>query len=375
MPELTAPQWLAVAGALAGLGLLLSLGFALQRRRVEARAYLRGVRYVLSDDPDAAIEALSDAARLGSPEAVETYLALGSLFRRTGDMARAVRLHRNMLLRAGLTPERRREIELELAEDYRRGGMAGDAEAAYRALWQAGERRAGEGLRDVLVDAGRLDEAVEVQQALSQGGADPVRAHLLAAVSRARSAAGDREGALAAARQAVECPGHADALLALAEAEAAAGNRAAAREAADAALSADPRAALLAWPALQALGDPAEALAVVEPRLAAAPADPALHLLRARALYRAGRSAEAADAARQALALDHTGEVTVSMREVLRETTSPAPEELPWRHELMVKALLRKVRPARCSRCGAETAVPAWRCRRCGAFGSFGPRA
>jgi len=373
LPELSGAQWLAVAGVLAGLALLLALGIALQRRRVEARAYLRGVRYVLSDDPDAAIEALSDAARLGSPEAVETYLALGALFRRTGDMARAVRLHRNMLLRPGLSPEHRREVELELAEDYRRGGMTGEAEAAYRALWEAGERRAAAGLRDVLVDGGRLDEAAEVQRAFAGEAADPVRAHLLAALSRQRGGAGDREGALRVAREAeAACPGGADALLALAEAEAGAGDRAAARAAAGAALAAEPRAALLAWPALQALGEPGEILAVVEPLLLASPDEGALHLLRARALYRAGRAAEAADAARQALERDRTGEVTLAMREVLRETSDPAPEELPWRHELLVKALLRKARPARCARCGAEAAVPAWRCRRCGAFGSLG---
>ena len=98
------------------------------------------MRYVLSDDPDAAIAALSDAAQLGSPEAVETYLALGALFRRTGDLARAIRLHRNMLLRPGLDPARRLEVERELAHDYRRGGMQAEALGAYRALVDAGDR-------------------------------------------------------------------------------------------------------------------------------------------------------------------------------------------------------------------------------------------
>src|SRR5690242_14625448 len=114
-------HWL-VLGILCLLVVALVLIGRLRRRRKEAQAYLKGVRYVLSDDPDAAIEALSDAARLGSPEAVETYLALGALFRRTGDLVRAIRLHRNMLLRPGLDPERRREVERELAHDYRRGG-------------------------------------------------------------------------------------------------------------------------------------------------------------------------------------------------------------------------------------------------------------
>ena len=91
---------LLAAAALAALALAVAflVSDRLRRRRDEAQAYLKGVRSMLSDDPDAAIEALSDAARLGSAEAVETYLALGALFRRTGDLSRAVRLHRNMLL-------------------------------------------------------------------------------------------------------------------------------------------------------------------------------------------------------------------------------------------------------------------------------------
>ena len=77
--------WLALAILCLMAALAIFLGERLRRRRAEARAYLKGVRSMISDDSDAAIEALSDAARLGSPEAVETYLALGALFRRTGD--------------------------------------------------------------------------------------------------------------------------------------------------------------------------------------------------------------------------------------------------------------------------------------------------
>ena len=371
--EPTAAHWLVLGIALGALALAIRLASRLQRHRVEARAYLKGVRYVISDDPDAAIEALSDAARLGSPEAVETYLALGALFRRTGDLARAVRLHRNMLLRAGLEPARRAEIERELAEDYRRGGMVGEAEAAYRSLWQRGDRAGGQGLRDVLVDAGRLAEAAELQRALAGPGEDPVRAHLLAGLARSRLPA-DPAAARQAAVAAVEaCPGSADALLALAEAEGARGARDEAAAAIAGAVSADPGCALLAWPALDRLGDPARALALVEEWRAAAPGDAALHYLRGRALHRAGRNAEALEALRAAMDADATGEVTLVMRELLRDAGDPRPEELAARHELMVKALQRRARPLRCVRCGAEAPRRAWRCLRCGAFESLRP--
>jgi lipopolysaccharide biosynthesis regulator YciM len=330
------------------------------------------VRYVISDDPDAAIEALSDAARLGSPEAVETYLALGALFRRTGDLARAIRLHRNMLLRPGLDPVRRQEIERELAEDYRRGGMLGEAEAAFRALWERGDRLAGEGLRDALVDAGRLADAAAVQRELGGEGEDPVLAHLLAALARSHLPDRAPEGLDLARQAAAACPRNADALLALAEAEGANGNPGGAAAAISAALSADTGATLLAWPALEALGDTAAALSLVESRLAAAPDDAALRYLEARLLHRAGRPGAALEEARRALEADTSGEVTLVMRELLREAGDPRPEELAGRHELLVKALLRRGRPVRCGRCGAEAPVRSWRCRRCGAFGSFG---
>jgi len=370
----TSLQWLLAATACLAIAAAL-LGDRLLRRRKEARAYLQGVRYVLSDDPDAAIAALSDAAQLGSPEAVETYLALGALFRRTGDLARAIRLHRNMLMRPGLDPAGRVEVERELAHDYRRGGMLEDALTAYRVLAEGGDRIAREGLRDVLVDLGRLADAAAVQRQLAGPGQDPLLAHLLAAQARAELARDVELGRAAALAAVAAAPRSADALLALAEAQGAAGKPADAREAIGAALDEDPGAALLAWPALAAAGEPAAALSLLDERIARAPRDAALHYLRGRVLHLAGRLQDAMAALRHALDLDATGEVTLAMRDLLREAEAPAPEELAARHDLMVAALLRKARPVRCMRCGAEAPTRQWRCKRCGAFESFAPPA
>lgn len=367
---MTQLRWLVLAILLLA-GALALLVERLVRRRKEARAYLQGVRYVLSDEPDAAIAALSDAAQLGSPEAVETYLALGALFRRTGDLARAIRLHRNMLMRPGLDPPRRVEVERELAHDYRRGGMLDEAVAAYRVLADNGDGAAREGLRDVLVDLGRLAEAAAVQRKLSGPGEDPLLAHLLAAQARAELARDVERGLAAALAAVAAAPRSADALLALAEAEGAASRPADAREAIAAALDEDPRAALLAWPALAAAGDPAASLSLLDERLLVAPGDAALHYLRGRVLHLAGRPQDAMAALRQALDLDTAGEVTLAMRDLLREAEAPAPEDLAARHDLMVAALLRKARPVRCTRCGAEAPTRQWRCKRCGAFESF----
>jgi lipopolysaccharide assembly protein B len=363
--------WLAVLAVSFAAVVAILVADRLKKRRDEAQAYLKGVRSVISGDPDAAIEALSDAARLGTPEAVETYLALGALFRREGDLARAVRLHRNMLLGPVLDQARRAEVERELAEDYRRSGMLAEASDIYERLARS-DRAAAEGLRDVRFEQGDLAAAAAVQRCLAGdgGGPDPVLAHLLAAHAR-EEAGRDPARADALAREAVAAdPASADALLAIAELAAARGDAAAALDAAGRALDADPRAATLAWAALGRLA-PARVVDFLAARLAARADDAGLHLLHGRALHRAGRTPEALPTLRRALDLDRTGEVTVAMRELLREAEAPGPDDLAARHDLLVAALLRRARPLRCMRCGADAPVRSWRCRRCGAFDSY----
>jgi lipopolysaccharide biosynthesis regulator YciM len=376
--------------ALAGLGLLALVALAIamsrhRRRRTEAQAYLKGVRSMLSDDPDAAIEALSSAARLGTPQARETYLALGALFRRTGDLSRAIRLHRNMLAGPALAGADRREVERELAEDYRRSGMLDEA-AELLEPQAATDRAAVEALREVRAGQGAWREAAALQARLA-GGPDRLQAHLLAAAARAELAAAAEATpeaaarAVAAAAEAVAVdPGCAAAWLARAEAAGAAGDGAAALGALERALQIDPRAAVLAWPALARLPDPAAGLRLLASRAAEAPGDAGVRMLEGRLLHRLGRRREALAALRAALEADLNGEVTLALRELLREaeptgsdgSAQPAgAADLPARHELLVLALARRARAVRCGRCGAEAAARAWRCRACGAFDSM----
>jgi lipopolysaccharide biosynthesis regulator YciM len=354
----------AIVATLAGGALLARRA---RRRREEARAWLRGVRSVISDDSDAAIAALSDAARLGSDEAIDTYLALGALFRRTGDLARAMRLHRNMRVYPKLDAARRDEVERELAEDYRRSGMLAEAVDLLAPRAET-DRAAAELLREVLSDQGRWREAAEVQRRRGEGPPDPVLAHLLAAASRAEGESGGEEAVALARKATAADPSSADALLSLAEAEGAKGRAGAALEALGRALDADPRASVLAWPALARIPDRGAALESLAARIARAPADAALRLLQGRVLLAEGRNGEALAAFRSALELDDHGEVTVAMRDLLRSADAPGPDDVVARHDLLVVALMKKARGPRCARCGAESAQREWRCRRCGAF-------
>jgi lipopolysaccharide biosynthesis regulator YciM len=363
-------HWLILGIVCFAAALGLSLGNLLRRRREEARAYLKGVRYVLSDDPDAAIEALSDAARLGSPEAVETYLALGALFRRTGDLSRAIRLHRNMLMRPGLDPADRAEVKRELADDYQRSGMLAEAASVLEPLAESADRAAIEALRDVRAQQGDLSGAAALQRRIGGSPDDPLLAHILAALARSRLP-GDRGDARRAAEEALAAsPGSADALLALAEAIAP-DEPDAALSLVSRALEVEPQAALLCWPALVAVPDTARAGRLLDERLGFRPGDAALHFLRGRLLGAEGRRLEAFEKMRRSMDLDATGEVTLAMRELLREAQAPDPQELPLRHDLLVGALLRQVRPLRCRRCGAAATARSWRCSRCGSFEGY----
>jgi lipopolysaccharide biosynthesis regulator YciM len=94
---------------------------------------LSGIDHLVNDDPDQAIAALLKAAELDS-EAVELHLTLGTLFRKRGQVDRALRLHEGLLGRAGLVPEQLRRARFELAQDHLQAGLYDRAEQAFLAL-------------------------------------------------------------------------------------------------------------------------------------------------------------------------------------------------------------------------------------------------
>jgi len=92
---------------------------------------LRGINYLLSDEPDEALKELVHVAQLQT-ETAEVYLALGDLFRNKGEFGRAVRIHQNLLARPGLPEDLHMEAQLALAMDFQVGGLLGRALQQYR---------------------------------------------------------------------------------------------------------------------------------------------------------------------------------------------------------------------------------------------------
>lgn len=128
--------WLIFLPLLFGLGWLaarLDFRHMLSESRNLPDSYFKGLNFLLNEQPDRAIDAFVEVAKL-DPETTELHFALGNLFRRRGEMERAIRVHQSLLARADL-PSREREHALhEIAQDYLKAGMLDRAEMAYKEL-------------------------------------------------------------------------------------------------------------------------------------------------------------------------------------------------------------------------------------------------
>jgi len=96
-------------------------------------AYFKGLNFLITDQHDKAIEAFIEAAQ-ANEESLELHFALGSLFRRTGEVDRAINLHLSLLERKELPSEQRKAIKAELAQDYLKAGLYDRAEELFTSL-------------------------------------------------------------------------------------------------------------------------------------------------------------------------------------------------------------------------------------------------
>ena len=135
--------------------------------------YLTGLDYLVTEQPDRALDMflkLMDA----NADTIETHFALGTLYRRRGEVERAIRIHQNLLARDELAPEHREQALLALAQDYLRAGLLDRAEGLFQQVSEVPRLRAS------ALDALRLvyERQHDWQQAL---GAYRQLAHIKAA--------------------------------------------------------------------------------------------------------------------------------------------------------------------------------------------------
>ena len=128
--------WSWLPWAFIALALFFALGWLAARIDIkqlllESRAlpasYFKGLNFLLNEQQDKAIEAFIEVTK-ANPETVELQFALGSLFRRRGEVDRAIRVHQELAQREDLKKEQRRIAHFELAQDYLKAGLLDHAE-------------------------------------------------------------------------------------------------------------------------------------------------------------------------------------------------------------------------------------------------------
>jgi lipopolysaccharide biosynthesis regulator YciM len=105
----------------------------MQESRAVPRSYFKGLNYLLNEQPDKAIEAFLEIAKI-DPDTLELHFALGALFRRRGELDRAIRIHQNLVDRADLSQDHRMKALYELGEDFLKAGLLDRAESVFRRL-------------------------------------------------------------------------------------------------------------------------------------------------------------------------------------------------------------------------------------------------
>lgn len=142
--------WLLVLPLFFGLGWVaarIDIKQVVRESRALPRSYFQGLNFLLNEQPDQAIEAFIEAARI-DPETIELHFALGNLFRRRGETDRAIRVHQNLIERDGLNDTQRLHALSELGQDYLKAGLLDRAEAIFIKL--RGTVRDEEALKNLL---------------------------------------------------------------------------------------------------------------------------------------------------------------------------------------------------------------------------------
>ena len=169
--------------------------------------YIIGLNHLLNEQPDKAIDTFIEMLQVDS-ETVETHLALGNLFRKRGEVDRAIRLHQNIIARPALTPDKRNLALSELGHDYMAAGLYDRAESLFEELLKDPKHKASSLQQLLLIHQQTRDwlDAVEVAQQIQRVSGvkqESKIAHYYCELAESQRLAGDPKAALQSLRKAI----------------------------------------------------------------------------------------------------------------------------------------------------------------------------
>ncbi|SBS27277.1 tetratricopeptide repeat protein [Marinomonas spartinae] len=84
--------------------------------------YFRGLNHLLNDQQSEAIDAFVESLEINS-DTFDIHLTLGSLFRKKGEIQKAINVHQSLLARPEISSREMRMVQLELASDFMSAGL------------------------------------------------------------------------------------------------------------------------------------------------------------------------------------------------------------------------------------------------------------
>ncbi len=173
-----------------------------------SRSYILGLNYLLNEQADKAIDTFIDMLKVDS-ETVETHLALGNLFRKRGEVDRAIRIHQNIIARPALRQGHRNSALMELGHDYMAAGLFDRAESLFQELLQDPEHKQ-ESLKQLLMIHQQTKDwlkaaevAEQFQGSTGEDQSKPI-GHFYCELSRQQRLAGDLKSALQTLKKALQ---------------------------------------------------------------------------------------------------------------------------------------------------------------------------
>jgi lipopolysaccharide biosynthesis regulator YciM len=139
--------------------------------RTLPRAYFKGLNFLLNEQPDKAIDAFIDIVKM-DPDSADMHFALGNLFRRRGEIERAIRVHQNLLSRPDLPQEQQAQAKYELGMDYLKAGLLDRAEETFNGLVETSYAvQARRALLEIFQREKEWTRAIEAARGLQESGA------------------------------------------------------------------------------------------------------------------------------------------------------------------------------------------------------------
>lgn len=99
--------------------------------KVITSEYYRGLNYILNEKPDKALKSFIHLTEV-QPDTVEIHIALGTLYRRKGEIESAIRIHQNLMAWSDISRKNKALAMYELGRDYQSAGVLDRAEELYK---------------------------------------------------------------------------------------------------------------------------------------------------------------------------------------------------------------------------------------------------